>query len=331
MLRRPPRFINSETALSVAELRSAAEGWLLDGDIRQHSARTQGNRREIIEKLLWFLDDQEFATCSLLELRKFLSYLSRGHEDPRGRWGNPRMKSQVKPRTVHTYHGHLRTFFRWLVDEGVIGQSPMESIAPPISRSDQVQPFTDAQVAALIAAAKSTTHARRDEAIVLFLLDTGVRASELCGILFGDLDMPARRCSVLGKGNKRRGVYFGKSTAKALYYYIREDAREPNDSLFITDRGETAGDPLTRSGLLQLIERLEKSAHLTGIRCSPHTFRHTFAISFLRNGGNVFTLQQMLGHTSLHMTNRYVALAQADIEKQHRQFSPVDSLRSVHR
>jgi integrase/recombinase XerD len=207
----------------------------------------------------------------------------------------------------------------------------MESIAPPISRSDQAQPFTEAQVSGLIAACRLTTHSRRDEDIVLFLLDTGVRASELCGIVFADLDMPARRCSVLGKGNKRRGVYFGKSTAKALYYYIREDAREPDDPLFITDRGETAGDPLTRSGLLQLIERLEKSARLAGIRCSPHTFRHTFAISFLRNGGNVFTLQQMLGHTSLHMTNRYVALAQADIEKQHRQFSPVDSLRKSQR
>jgi site-specific recombinase XerD len=171
----------------------------------------------------------------------------------------------------------------------------MESIAPPISRSDQVQPFTDAQVAALIAAAKSTTHPRRDKAIVLFLLGTGVRASELCDILFGDLDMLARRCSVLVKGNKRRGIYFGKSTAKALYYYIREDARQPEDPLFITDRGEDAGEPLTRSGLLQLVERLEKSAHLTGVRCSPHTFRHTFAISFLRNGGNLLPFSKCSG------------------------------------
>jgi site-specific recombinase XerD len=59
----------------------------------------------------------------------------------------------------------------------------------------------------------------------------------------------------------------------------------------------------------------------------PHTFRHTFAVMFLRAGGNTFTLQQLLGHTSLAMTNRYVALAQADIENQHRQFSPADHLK----
>lgn len=74
------------------------------------------------------------------------------------------------------------------------------------------------------------------------------------------------------------------------------------------------------------MERLGKAAKVSGVRCSPHTFHHTFAVSFLRHGGNVFTLQQMLGHASLDQTNQYVNLAQADIENQHRQFSPADRL-----
>lgn len=83
---------------------------------------------------------------------------------------------------------------------------------------------------------------------------------------------------------------------------------------------------MKRSGLLQLIRRLGRKAGIQATRCSPHTFRNTFAVEFLRGGGNLFSLQQLLGHSSLSMTNRYVALAQGDIENQHRQFSPADRL-----
>lgn len=142
-----------------------------------------------------------------------------------------------------------------------------------------------------------------------------------------DLDLQQKRCTVLGKGNKRRAIFFGRTTARALWQYLREQSHEENDFVFVSDRGGGAGEPLTRSGLLQLVRRLGQSAKIQAARCSPHTFRHTFAVEFLRNGGNVFSLQQILGHTSLHMTNRYVALAQADIENQHRQFSPADRLK----
>jgi site-specific recombinase XerD len=109
-----------------------------------------------------------------------------------------------------------------------------------------------------------------------------------------------------------------------LRAYLREEERTPDQHLFLSERGQNAGEPFLRGGILQLIERLGKKAGIQGVRCSPHTFRHTFAIEFLRNGGNLFTLKQILGHTSLQVTNRYVSLAQADIQSQHRQFSPGD-------
>ena len=139
--------------------------------------------------------------------------------------------------------------------------------------------------------------------------------------------MHSRRCTILGKGNKRRLVYFGKDTTKAVWKYLQENPCEDNDCVFRSSRGITAGDGLTKDGLGELIRRLGKVAGVVSTRCSPHTFRHTFSIQFLRAGGNVFTLKEMLGHTSLTIVNRYVALAQADIENQHRQFSPADRLR----
>lgn len=322
-----PRFKNSDQRIHMAELVSAAEGWLLDGEIRQHSKRTLEARRSIIDKLIWFLRSKECPSCGTLELRQFLAYVSRGHEQVGGRWGNAQMTRPVRPRTVHTYHGHLRTFFGWLVQEGILEASPMDVIAAPIARADQVQPFNERQISALMAAAQKTNHPKRDSAILCFLFDTGLRASELCGLKMSDIDMTARKCLVLGKGNKHRAVFFGRQTAKTLWNYLREDEREPNSPVFLSDRGMRAGEPLTRSGLFQLIERLGAASHIEAVRCSPHTFRHTFAVTFLRNGGNVFTLQQILGHTSLQMTNRYVAVSQGDVERQQRQFSPVDGMR----
>jgi integrase/recombinase XerD len=203
----------------------------------------------------------------------------------------------------------------------------MESIAPPVARQDQVQPFSDGQVQALLAAAHTSIAPKRNEAIILFLVDTGVRASELCGLKARDLDLTAKRATVHGKGNKSRTVYFGRKTAKALWNYMKSD-REPDSPVFRSDRGLRASEELTTSGLRQLFERLGKVAQIDATRCSPHTCRHYFAVSFLRAGGNEFSLQQLLGHSSLVMTSKYVNFARSDIERQHRAFSPADRLSS---
>ena len=123
---------NPEVALSPAQLEQYAQGWLLDGEIRQHSRATHSLRRLILSKLVWFLRQQEYASCGILELRQFLAYVSRGHEQPGGRWDNPQQSRAVRPTTVRTSDRHLRTFFRWMIAEGVIARSPMEGIAAPV-------------------------------------------------------------------------------------------------------------------------------------------------------------------------------------------------------
>lgn len=327
MQKAPLHFSKTNSSIPTSQLTRFAEGWLLDGEIRQHSPQTLAIRRLLIGKLQWFLDDRKAPECGIMELRQFFAHISNGHTSNGGRWGDTKRVKQVRPKTVKTYHSHLRPFFHWLIQEGILESSPMDAITPPIARADQIQPFNERQVQAIIAAAQKTKHPKRDALIVCFLLDTGVRASELCDLRLKDIDITARRAVVLGKGNKHRSVYFGRFTAKALWNYLREDEREPDSAVFQSDRGTGTGEALTRSGLLQLIERLGDAACIDAVRCSPHTFRHTFAVTFLRNGGNVFTLQQLLGHTNIAMTNRYVAISQGDLERQHRQFSPVDGLR----
>lgn len=325
-----PSTSSPTASILTAELPRHVEDWLLDCDYRQHSSRTIETRRVVTDKLLWFLLHHGHASCGLSELRQFLAYLRRGHENPEGRWDNkqnPRCSTTLRPATVHMYYSHLRTFFRWTVAEGVVESSPMDRLTPPVARPDQIQPFTQDQVEAILQAAKRGNHPRRDKAIVLFLLDTGVRASELCSLKMCDVDLPGRSCRVLGKGNKYRSLSFSRETGKVLSQYLQREERQADDALFRAGRGTEAGGALTRSGLFQLVQRLGKEAGIQATRCSPHTFRHTCAVEFLRAGGGVFVLKAMLGHTSLAVTNRYCAVAQADIQSQHQKFSPVERLR----
>ncbi|NLN77124.1 MAG: tyrosine-type recombinase/integrase [Armatimonadetes bacterium] len=317
----------TDDRISLRVLEDGAQSWLLDSEIRQLSDRTIENRRIFLNKTLWFFREFGHDYIGQQELKQFLAYVAGGDKSNKNRWGHPYKGQKIRPRTVATYFTNLYTFFSYLVSEEMIESSPVGKIKPPIARQDQIQPFTPQQVDALLKAAKRSRHWKRDEAIVLFLLDTGVRASELCNLRIPDLDMPGRRCRVLGKGNKYRSVFFGKTTAKALWQYFREEARDDDSLVFLSDRGTKSGEGLTRSGLRQLIERLGKVASIQSARCSPHTFRHTFAVEFLRGGGNVFSLKELLGHTSLTICNRYIALAQADLERQHRQYSPADRLR----
>ncbi len=129
----------------------------------------------------------------------------------------------------------------------------MGNLKAPIVRQDQILPFTREQQEALLRVARKTRHPKRDEAIVLFLLDTGARASELCSLRRKDLDLTERRCRVRGKGEKDRTLCFGAVTTKALWTYLRDEPREDDAALFTSDRGPRAGEPLTRWGLLQLI------------------------------------------------------------------------------
>ena len=339
--KRPLRSLNSvptpdpQTAdfssLTVADIERHGQDWLFDLEVRQCSHTTIDFRRHVLEKLVWLLRRRDCKRCGTAEIRQFLAHATNGHREPGGRWGNPRMVKPASPRTIKDYYGALRTFFTWLVQQDVIEASPMARINPPIHRQDQIQPFTDEHVRALLEAAKRSTHPKRDQAILMLMLDTAVRASELCGLAAGDVNLDDRSARVLGKGRKERTVHYGRETGRALWAYLRQTPRDEVEPLFFCDRGPQAGQALTRSGLLKLFKRLGDDAGIRGVRCSPHTMRHYAAVSLIKNGLPGFSLQVMLGHTHLQQTSRYVAMAQADVKEQHRTASPGDRIKGVKR
>lgn len=164
------------------QVKTLGESWILAGDIARLSHTTLTSRRGLIDRLCWFLETREIEYCdphALPRLPRFFKHVVDGHKEPGGRWGNPKNTRPTKPGTSATYDRILRAFFSWLLEEGEIDYSRMERIPKPVDRPDEITPFSEDQILKLLAAAKKTNHARRDEAIILLMLDTGVGVTEL--------------------------------------------------------------------------------------------------------------------------------------------------------
>jgi integrase/recombinase XerD len=229
--------------------------------------------------------------------------------------------------TINDYLRALRAFWSWALAEGYIHKNPFSLLKIPKAPKRLIPAFSAKQLAGLIEAIDlSNSQGYRDYAIVLLLSDTGIRVSELTGLKLDDVNLERRTLKVWGKGAKERIVPFGVRAQKALLRYVNFHRPEPATPLtrefFLTDCGE----PLKARRVQAIIKHYGEKAGIKGIRCSPHTLRHTAAVMWIRNGGDVFSLQQILGHSSLEMVRVYVNLAQSDVEAAHRRYSPADNL-----
>ena len=229
--------------------------------------------------------------------------------------------------TVNTYVRSLRAFYSWLVSEEIIQSHPFTKVKIPRCPKRVVATFSPSQLRDLLGVINTNTRdGYRNQAIILTMLDTGLRLSELCGMKMDDLSLEDGMVKVLGKGNKERTVPIGRRVQRLLWHYIekiRPQSMNANRNfLFLTH----CGHPLSTRGVQIMLRRYGLKARLVGVRCSPHTLRHTAAITFLRNGGDVFSLQRLLGHSNLEMTRRYSELATVDVKKAHIMASPVDNL-----
>lgn len=185
--------------------------------------------------------------------------------------------------------------------------------------------FNESQVRRLLSGIdRSNTVGFRDDCTVLTLLDTGIRSSELVGLDLVNLDLEGGDFRVRGKGGKERGVRIRASLQKSLWKYINRYRPEPVHpsmrSLFLTPDRRA----ISSSTVYWRLRTYGKRAGLQGVRCSPHTFRHTFAKNLPLNGGDVLTLQKILGHSSLAVVRMYVDLASEDVQIQRLRYSPVD-------
>jgi integrase/recombinase XerD len=225
--------------------------------------------------------------------------------------------------TINMYLRGWRAFFNWLHNEGFIVDNPMANVKLIKAEKRVIQTFSKAQVKRLLDTPNRTTFTGyRDYVLMLLLLDTGVRITEAEGIRTTDIDWANHTIKVFGKGRKERFVPFQGTLEKHLREYISIRGVLPHDFLFVNiDDG-----PLKKRTMQQEIAKYGAAAGIKDVRVSPHTFRHTFAKFYVMNGGDPFSLQKILGHTSLEIVRVYVNLFGTDIAKQHRKFSPLEHL-----
>jgi len=271
--------------------------------------------------------------------RKFLNHLQ--GDPPIGQITADQVKeflaaqTTVSNKTVLNYHIGLSSLWAWALSEHLVTENLLHHIRRPRPEKRAIVPFSEADLRALTGAIDTSrpytrpgkrecTHtvpnAERNRAIILLLLDTGLRATELCTIHLHDLDLKNRRVKLFGKGSKERSVPFSARTGQAIWRYLatRPDAHT-GEPLFTT----LNHTPFNADRLENLLANLGERAGVAGVH--PHRFRHTFAISYLRNGGDPWSLQDMLGHATMEMVKRYLKLAQVDLDDAHRRASPVEN------
>lgn len=226
---------------------------------------------------------------------------------------------QLSSHTQHKYARALKSFFRFCVSDELLETSPFAKVKMPKLEEKVLKSYTQDQVKRILKACIS----ERDRAIVLMLLDSGVRASELCALNVGDIDIKTGTVTVhKGKGGKGRTTFIGAKTRKQLLrYLLQRNKATDQEPAFLS---ELTRQRLTAFGLTQVMKRLETRSGIDGVTC--HGFRRTFALEFLRGGGNIYVLAKLMGHASIDVLKHYLAITQDDLKAAHEKHSPGDNM-----
>ena len=232
----------------------------------------------------------------------------------------------LSPYTVQGKVRALKAFASWLFNESYTTDHVLYNLKMPKAPQNLIEPLTPAEIDQLVKSQNPLTALGcRNIAILVPLLDTGLRVSELCGLRAEDAHIEEGYLKVMGKGAKERIVPIGGLAQKMLWRYIihfrPEDSIEANNYVFTTLNGRS----LRPNAIKLLLKRWGKKAGVD--RLHAHLCRHTYATNFLNHKcGDVFRLQQILGHTTLEMVRRYVHYASNQYLMNGKTLSPVDQM-----
>jgi integrase/recombinase XerD len=234
-------------------------------------------------------------------------------------------EGKLKVQYIHGLGRSVRSFSTWAYEEGFLEENVMRRLKLPKLPTIFPEPLNEKEIQQILNASLHSTHERlRNYAIMMLFLDTGIRLDELVTLRLSRMDFTIGEMTILGKGSKERKVPIGNQAKKALIDYITKERLDPinprdEDRVFLNSDGY----PITHSTVEKMFQRVKKLAGVTKLH--PHACRHTFSVRYLVNGGDAFSLQKILGHTSLEMTRKYVNLASGDVKEKHRRFSPMDN------
>ena len=236
----------------------------------------------------------------------FRAWEKHANGDPKA-WIVNMRDAGISPVSCNTYICALNAYWRW-AGTGL-------KVAYLKEEEKVLATFTPEQVKRIIAYKPTGRNLTRAWVVAMVILDTGLRISEVLGLAKRDLDFENLLIKALGKGSKERRVPMSLELRKVLFKWQQKHAHE---LLFPTRNGTR----MTVRNFQRDFKVLCKRLAITGVRCSPHTLRHSFAVGYLRAGGNLFYLSKILGHTSVKTTERYLQSLQAqDLQAVHDRLS----------
>jgi integrase/recombinase XerD len=343
---------------SVVPVRDAVTDFLASSDVKRLQPGTQAEYKMVLSEFSeWcashsLVQNKKDSTWHVEKVRKsydpialhqvnaqvhhlFMEHLAETHKPAKNR------SLHLSDRTFVLYTKDIKRFLNWCVLDEQYCQHVMavtiQRIKMPTVEQTVIEVFTEEDIDALFRACQKeqSEHLEvRDTAILSLLLDSAIRASELCSLTIGNVNLDPKdpHIRVNGKGKKWGEVGFGERARRSMQKYQRQ-FREPTveyriadqlrrlppreaqrvkkqtiaDARFFVNR---SGEPLTRSGLGQLFERLGEWAGIEDVRCSPHTCRHAYSYYFMLNGGDIYQLSRKLRHTSVKVTEVYLRALQ---------------------
>jgi len=308
-------------------LSKAIEGYFYD-KATTYSEKTLESYHFVFRNLVTHLGDKEMESVTPDDLKSFINWLRTDYV-PRRFSGDT---SPLMPASVDLHWKGTRSLFHWANKELGLPRPDLNMPRPTFSRA-YVKAFTEEEIRRMLKACEYTADkahdgsphiyrqhrptSHRDKALILTLLDTGLRLGEALRVQIGDVNFETGEIVVApfgtGKKTRPRLVILGATARRAVWLYVArlKDSR-PDDRLF----------QMTPVSTRLILTRLGQRAGVSDVH--PHRFRHSFAIWYLRGGGDVFTLQRQLGHSDLSMVNYYLDIAQSDIASAHRKASALD-------
>jgi site-specific recombinase XerD len=269
------------------------------------SERTVTSYREKLSHLVAFLGDVAVESITVDDLRRYVA---------------DQVGKGLSPFTIATRVRAMKRLFNWLEEEGRIEVNPTRRIKTPRPKRREPKAISLADVRALLETTRgSDAAAVRDRAIILFLCDSGCRVGGLCGLRLDDLNLERGLAFVREKGGQSRFVMFAPQTAEALRAWLAVRP-EGGRAVFVSLKRKA---PLTPSGIWQMLTRRAGQAGIEGA-VNPHSFRHGFAREFLLSGGDLGTLADILGHSSVEVTKAYYGIfTLEELQEKHRRHSPI--------
>jgi len=300
-----------ETLLEAAQRQMLLDSYnfsLRSDNLAEHTVRSYD---QTVRALVQFLVDQGMPTLPGRITREYIEAFQVAQ-----------VKGGRKPGTVAVRHVALKRYFRWLIDEGEIKQSPMDKMKVPKTSQQPVGVIPPEHLQAILKACEGTDFtAKRDMAVIRLMIDTGLRRSEVAGLTLQDVSLKTQSVTVMGKGNRGRTVHIGHKATRDIDRYLRARAshRHAGDpKLWLGKQG-----PVSTNTVYQIILDRANQAGIPHIH--PHQFRHTFAHEWLSHDGLEGDLMALTGWQSRTMLSRYGASKASErARKAHERLSPGD-------